>query len=867
VQFLIWWLWKKMNTEALSAYLQIHLFLKRSLDDKTMMNDRVCKIIRVLQKIIKKSIFLTKSLNWARNFWNQSCFEVVMKSRWLRIIWKTQSTLEAWNEYLKHNDHKNKIIRQMKCAHFRSQMHELSETFKSIWRFAKWARIESQLSKKLSQFSSLKRSDIDHMTTTFEKKIEILQEKFFFSSFQANVNNIAESFISLTVSFNSRITEDKVKQIIRWVKANKASDALDISNRALQVNLAELISVLTSLFSACVIHKYHLKQFKKTQTIVLRKLKKSDYIDSKMYRLIALLDVMSKALKSIMIKRLSDIAETHCMLSNAQMRARRKQFIILTLDLLINQVHTVWDCKIKYVAFMLSLDVIEAFDRVSHIRLLHTLKMKRTSSYIIKWTRSFLENRETSLIFNEQTSDMREINTDISQRFLISSILFLFFNVSLIKKCEALRIKIEVLDFVNDINILVYDRFIEEICKTLSKAHDVYAKWACTHDATFASKKYELTHFIRKSKRFNIMISIQIKSSVIKSKSDVWVLKVQLNMKLQWDAHLWQIEMNHVIRMLTLNCLEVFTWKAIFTKARQVYSAVVRSEIAFEASVWHQRDKKDELLNKECKLETLQNQTLHHVAEAFKRVNIKTLETETYTSSLHVHLNILQNKITLHSCVDDWTQEIRQACKLIHAHLTKVICIISWLLVIKKIVLLNVFIQEDAKIQSRRRRCIFFFTMISTSDNIAIAQYHKDQWNQRWAKYRERVADVNTISAQRSHLSNKMIKMRDDFQKAESTLAMYIRIKRIDLNAYLHFRNVSDMNSLRCDCEWSHQTTKHVLMHCLNWSYLRSRMLQDADFLNYQIIIIITNDLRTVAKMMMKTKLLKQFRMTRTFVL
>ncbi len=211
VQFSTWWLWKKMNTEALSAYLRIHLSLKRSLDDKTMMNDRVCKIIRVLQKIIEKSIFLTKSSNWARDFWNQSCFEVVMKSRRLRIIWKTQDTLEAWNEYLKHNDHKNKIIRQTKCAHFRTQMHELSEALKSIWRFAKWARIESQLSKKLSQFSSLKRSDIDHITTTFEKKIEILQEKFFFSSSQANVSDIAESFISLTVSFNSRITEDEVK--------------------------------------------------------------------------------------------------------------------------------------------------------------------------------------------------------------------------------------------------------------------------------------------------------------------------------------------------------------------------------------------------------------------------------------------------------------------------------------------------------------------------------------------------------------------------------------------------------------------------------------------------------------------------------
>ncbi len=453
------------------------------------------------------------------------------------------------------------------------------------------------------------------------------------------------------------------------------------------------------------------------------------------------------------------------------------------------------------------------------------------------------------------------------QKFFISLILFLFFNASLIEKCKALKIKIEVLDFINDINILVYDRFTEEICRILSKAHDVYAKWACIHDATFASEKYKLTHFTRKLKRFNMMINIQIESSIIKSKSDVWVLKMQLNMKLQWDVHLRQIETNHVTRMLILSHLEVFTWKAIFIKARQVYSAVVRSEIAFEASVWHQRDKKDELSSKEHKLETLQNQTLHHVAEAFKRVNIETLETETYMSSLNVHLNMLQNKITLHSWVNNQTQEIKQACELICTHLTKVNRVISRSLVIKKIILLNVFIQEDAKIQLRCRWYTFFFTMISTSDSIIITQYHKDQWNQWWEKYRECIANINAISAQRLHLSNKMIKMRDDLQKAESTFAMHIRIKRIDLNTYLHSRNISDMNSLQCNCEWSHQTTKHVLMHCLNWLHLRSRMLQDADFLNYWIIIIITKSLRTVAKMMMKMKLLKQFKVIRTFIL
>ena len=157
---------------------------------------------------------------------------------------------------------------------------------------------------------------------------------------------------------------------------------------------------------------------------------------------------------------------------------------------------------------MLSLDVVEAFNQVLHIRLLHTLKIKRMSSYIIEWTCSFLEDWKTSLIFDEQISDMRKINANISQKSFISSIFFLFFNASLIKKCEALRIKIEVLDFINDINILVYDRFTEEICKTLSKAYNICAKWACIHDVTFASEKYELTHFTRKSKRFNMMTSI-----------------------------------------------------------------------------------------------------------------------------------------------------------------------------------------------------------------------------------------------------------------------------------------------------------------------------------------------------------------------
>ncbi len=170
---------------------------------------------------------------------------------------------------------------------------------------------------------------------------------------------------------------------------------------------------------------------------------------------------------------IDNITETHLMLLNVEMRTRRKWFVISALNLLVDQVHAVWDCKIKYVIFMLSLNITEVFNHVSHIRLLHILKMRRTLNYIVDWTCSFLKDKESSLTFNEQISVMQWVDADILQRFFISSILFLFFNVSLIEKCKALKIKIKILNFVNDINILIYNRFTESICKTLSKAYDV----------------------------------------------------------------------------------------------------------------------------------------------------------------------------------------------------------------------------------------------------------------------------------------------------------------------------------------------------------------------------------------------------------
>ncbi len=173
----------------------------------------------------------------------------------------------------------------------------------------------------------------------------------------------------------------------------------------------------------------------------------------------------------------------------------------------------------------------------------------------------------------------------------------------------------------------------------------------------FASKKYELTHFICKSKKFDMTVNLHIKNLMIKLKSNVQVLEVQLNMKLRWNLHLRQIEASHVIKMLMLSQLEIFIWEATFAKARQIYSVMIRLKMTFKALIWHQRSKEERLSSIKRRLETLQNQALCHVINVFKKVNIETLKVKTYTFLLHVHLNKLQNQVTLCSWINDKIQK------------------------------------------------------------------------------------------------------------------------------------------------------------------------------------------------------------------
>jgi len=68
--------------------------------------------------------------------------------------------------------------------------------------------------------------------------------------------------------------------------------------------------------------------------------------------------------------------------------------------------------------------------------------------------------------------------------------------------------------FVDDSNILIYSKTMEENYRALERVYKIYIAWARRHGVVFAPKKYYLIYFIRSYKKFNIKAIVNIRGFI-----------------------------------------------------------------------------------------------------------------------------------------------------------------------------------------------------------------------------------------------------------------------------------------------------------------------------------------------------------------
>ena len=99
-----------------------------------------------------------------------------------------------------------------------------------------------------------------------------------------------------------------------------------------------------------------------------------------------------------------DLAEKEGLLPDCQMGNCMNRSTETALELLVEQVHTVWKAS-NQVASVLSLDIAGAFNTVNHTRLLDNLLKKRVPLWFVRTVKSFLTNRTTTLLVDgEETA-------------------------------------------------------------------------------------------------------------------------------------------------------------------------------------------------------------------------------------------------------------------------------------------------------------------------------------------------------------------------------------------------------------------------------------------------------------------------------
>ncbi len=197
---------------------------------------------------------------------------------------------------------------------------------------------------------------------------------------------------------------------------------------------------------------------------------------------------------------------------------------------------------------MLSLNEKSAFNNVAHSKLLHDIKKRRVLRLLLKFVKNFLRNQRIMITINDYTTMKRSVNINISQNSLLSLILYLFYNVNLLEACDDIKLRTNFTDFINNINILIYEKFMKCDCKVLSEIYDRCEQWSKMHDIKFLKTKHKLIHFMKISKWFNMNINIKLMKHQINSKSNIRVLKVQLNFKLKWVIYMHHIKVKLVIR-------------------------------------------------------------------------------------------------------------------------------------------------------------------------------------------------------------------------------------------------------------------------------------------------------------------------------
>ena len=336
--------WNGMDVDAIWAGAQ-HLAIPESLRTADEIDRYTQYIIEFTQGLIEHTVPWAKPSSHGQPWWTEDIRIAVWEERTTRKQWRISGNAADWDDKIQAGRAKVRMIREAKRKCFREKVHEAAQG-EGIWKLAKWGRT-SNGPAALPVMPPLVIAG--GTACTLEEKVEALRQRFY-PTVEADLSDIADTSFADSSFHNpleiqKKVDPQEIASLLRSRRSHRAPGSDLIPNEFLKAMGGPLTVAVAALAIACWKAGHYPKQLKHARTVALRKPSKEAYDTPGAWRPIALLNTVGKLIEGITAKRIQEAAEEHHLLPASQMGVRKGRSTDTALELLVEQVQTVWTSK------------------------------------------------------------------------------------------------------------------------------------------------------------------------------------------------------------------------------------------------------------------------------------------------------------------------------------------------------------------------------------------------------------------------------------------------------------------------------------------------------------------------------------------
>jgi len=397
---------------------------------------------------------------------------------------------------------------------------------------------------------------------------------------------------------------------------------------------------VTQLVWACIRLGFHLGIWKTAIGVVIPKPGEPDYSKVRAYRVISLLDVISKLLEHTAAHLIADHLERKRGLHEGQFGCRKRRSCVDAVAILMNRTQQAWERK--KIGGALFMDFKSAFNNVDKTFLGTQMEQLGLEADLICWTMTFMSDRQVKLVLDGEVGEENPVDTGVPQGSPAAPILFITYLSGVFDEVERAAPDVSGLSFVDDIGWWVEGKNAEEVANKLSLVAAAAIEWAGKNGMAFDHGKTEAAIFWRKNRkgtRTEAKVRVGDKEVSFNRAATRWLgvwLDSQLTLKEHHATRLksGQNTMNRLKRLMGQMGLSPINY-------RRVMSACVQSVTMFGAELWRKGGNIRGMTGHVEELQHLTNREARATTGAFRTTNLGALLME---SGLRPATNQLENR-------------------------------------------------------------------------------------------------------------------------------------------------------------------------------------------------------------------------------